>query len=150
MSRILFLMAFICILLSFLLPSFVFSQEYQEITPDQYVTLPNDLYYKSGYRVQWWYFTGHLFDRENREFGYQLTFFTVDVQNRNYSSRFGINTIYISHIAVSDSPDISGQDKEHIPAYYTRLPAGQFQHIRYSCGHIYHVRSSGRLDQNAI
>jgi predicted secreted hydrolase len=52
--------------------------------------------------VQWWYFTGHLFDREKREFGYELTFFTVDVQNRNYRSRFGINTIYISHFAVSD------------------------------------------------
>jgi predicted secreted hydrolase len=78
------------------------AQQYHQITPDHSVTLPRDLYYKSGYRVQWWYFTGHLFDQEEREFGYELTFFTVHVQDRNYDSRFGINTIYISHFALSD------------------------------------------------
>ena len=102
MSRIFFLTFIVCIFTGLPFPSFICAQEYQEITPDHYVTLPRDLYYKKGYRVQWWYFTGHLFDQEKREFGYELTFFTVHVQDRNYHSRFGINTIFISHFALSD------------------------------------------------
>jgi len=44
----------------------------------------------------------HLHDESGREFGYELTFFVVNVQKRDYSSRFGVNRVYISHFAVSD------------------------------------------------
>ena len=102
MARIFGLSVIACIIMSLFLPSLMLAQEYQEITPDHSVALPRDLYYRSGYRVQWWYFTGHLFDQDKREFGYELTFFTVHVQNRVYHSLFGINMIYISHFALSD------------------------------------------------
>lgn len=102
MSRIFFIPVTLSILTILFFPSFMFARNYQDITPEHSVNLPRDLYYKSGYRVQWWYFTGHLFDHEEREFGYELTFFTVHVQNRAYQSRFGINMIYISHFALSD------------------------------------------------
>lgn len=87
------------ILLTF---SVSFADEYIDVTPDYTLKLPNDIYYKKGYRVQWWYFTGHLYDDEEREFGYELTFFIVNVQKRHYKSRFGVNNIYISHFAVSN------------------------------------------------
>lgn len=91
----------ILILLLFLSSS-AFSQEYLDVTPDYRVKLPEDFYFKKDYRVQWWYFTGHLFDESRREFGYELTFFVVDVQKRDYKSQFGVNTIYVSHFAISD------------------------------------------------
>lgn len=90
---------FIIILFTF---SITFANEYLDVTPDYIVKIPDDLYYKKDYRVQWWYFTGHLYDENRREFGYELTFFIVNIQKRQYRSRFGVNDIYISHFAVSD------------------------------------------------
>ncbi len=79
-----------------------FAQEYLDVTSNYHVKIPQDFLYKRDYRVQWWYFTGHLSDENGREFGYELTFFVVNVQKRAYTSRFGVNRVYISHFAVSD------------------------------------------------
>lgn len=78
------------------------AEDYRDVTPGDVVHLPRDLYYRADHRLQWWYFTGHLSDGGGREFGYELTFFAVNVQQRHYRSRFGVNTIYISHFALSD------------------------------------------------
>jgi predicted secreted hydrolase len=80
-------------------------EDYREVTPSSRPVFPRYYYYLKDYRVQWWYFTGHLYDSGGREFGYELTFFAVDVQNRPYKSRFGVNDIYISHFALSDVKD---------------------------------------------
>jgi len=90
------------IFLIFLASPIALSQEYQDITRDYRLKFPQDLYYKKDYRIQWWYFTGHLFDETGREFGYELTFFAVGVQKKTYKSRFGLRNIYISHFAISD------------------------------------------------
>jgi len=90
------------IALILLIYTLAFGQEYLDVTDDYTVKVPEDFFYKKDYRVQWWYFTGHLFDERGREFGYELTFFVVNVQKRDYTSRFGVNRIYISHFAVSD------------------------------------------------
>ena len=86
----------------FSLASLVSAQEYLDVTKDRPLRLPEAFYYSKDYRVQWWYFTGHLYDENKREFGYELTFFAVNVQQRAYKSRFGVNTIYISHFAITD------------------------------------------------
>jgi len=78
------------------------AQEWRDIAPGTIVTLPRDLYAQNGYRIQWWYFTGHLYDARGNEFGYELTFFAAGVQARKYKSKFGVDTIYISHFAISD------------------------------------------------
>jgi predicted secreted hydrolase len=90
------------ILFILLLTTSALSREYLDITGNYDVKIPQDFFYKKDYRVQWWYFTGHLSDETGREFGYELTFFVVNVQKRAYESRFGVNRIYISHFAVSD------------------------------------------------
>jgi len=83
--------------------SLAFGQEYSDVSKDYQLTFPDALYYKKDFRVQWWYFTGHLFDQTGREFGYELTFFIVNVQKKEYASRFGVNTIFISHFAMTDA-----------------------------------------------
>ena len=77
-------------------------REWRDIAPGDVVKLPGDLYFQKEYRVQWWYFTGHVFDKAGREFGYELTFFAAGVQRRAYRSKFGVNTVYLSHFAISD------------------------------------------------
>lgn len=79
-----------------------FGQEFLDVTKESKLKFPEAFYYQKGYRVQWWYCTGHLHDDRGREFGYELTFFVVGVQKKVYTSRFGVNNIYISHFAVSD------------------------------------------------
>ncbi len=78
------------------------AQEWRDVAPGDTVALPKDLYVQHGYRTQWWYFTGHLYDAQGREFGYELTFFAVGVQKKKYESKFGVDTIYLSHFAISD------------------------------------------------
>ncbi len=93
-------------LLTFLLVALVFpgalAQEYREISPGDTPGLPGAFYCNKEYKIQWWYFTGHLFDHSGREFGYELTFFVFGIQKRHYRSQFGVNNIYVSHFAVSD------------------------------------------------
>lgn len=71
--------------------------------------LPSAFYFRKDYKIQWWYFTGHLYDSGGREFGYELTFFVVGIQKRHFRSRFGVDNVYIEHFAVSDLP----HDKFH-------------------------------------
>ncbi|MBZ0158095.1 MAG: carotenoid 1,2-hydratase [Alphaproteobacteria bacterium] len=91
------------LLLLFLIPVPAFAKgEYRDVTPDQRVALPGHLFYAGAYRIQWWYFTGHLYDERGREFGYELTFFAFGVQKRDYASEFGMRSLFISHFAVTD------------------------------------------------
>jgi predicted secreted hydrolase len=87
---------------SFLIISSAFAGGYMDVTPGYKLNLPADLFYRKDFRLQWWYFTGHLRDERGREYGYELTFFVAGVQKRAYKSRFGVDNIYISHFAISD------------------------------------------------
>ena len=108
---------FLVILL--LLTSLAHSEEYMDVAPGSTGEIPRDLFYRAGYRVQWWYFTGHLFNQSGREFGFELTFFAVNVQQKVFTSRFGVNNFYISHFAVTD---IAG--KEFL--FHERIDSGAF------------------------
>ncbi len=78
------------------------AQGWRDVAPGDRVTLPNDLYVQNGYRIQWWYFTGHLYDARGESSGYELTFFIVGVQKTKYESQFGVDAMYLSHFAISD------------------------------------------------
>ena len=97
MRRIVLFLSFFAVFSGYL-----YASEYLEVTPYTVIKIPEVFYYQDNYRVQWWYFTGQLYDLKGREFGYQLTFFAVDVQKRKYKSRFGVNKLYISHFAITD------------------------------------------------
>jgi len=67
-------------------------------------TFPDDAGPHPQFQTEWWYYTGHLTDRDGREFGYQLTFFrralsAKKVQNR---SSWATNQIYFAHFTISD------------------------------------------------
>ncbi len=50
--------------------------------------------------MEWWYFTGHLWDSNRRRFGFEVSFFQTNVAGQ---------TAYMAHFAVSDP-----QAKEHL------------------------------------
>ena len=92
----------IAVLLAACFPGGAHAEGFREITKDYALQFPGDFYYRDGYRLQWWYFTGHLFTAEGTEFGYELTFFVAGVQRKESPSRFMVRNIYISHFSVSD------------------------------------------------
>ncbi|HLN58986.1 MAG TPA: lipocalin-like domain-containing protein, partial [Thermoanaerobaculia bacterium] len=54
------------------------------------ISFPRDHGAHSDAPVEWWYYTGHLKDAENHEFGFQLTFFRV-------------RQMHLAHFAWSDA-----------------------------------------------
>jgi predicted secreted hydrolase len=78
------------------------AEEFREVRQDQTLKFSEDFYFRPDYRLQWWYFTGHLFDRDGNEFGYELTFFIAGVQRREFKSAFGVKDVHVSHFAVTD------------------------------------------------
>ena len=66
---------------------------------------PRDFFSHDDFRIEWWYYTGHLEDDTGRSFGYQLTFFRVALGGKdkvNNSSRWEIDHIYFAHMTLSD------------------------------------------------
>ena len=67
-------------------------------------SFPKDHGTHEGFRNEWWYFTGNLYDSEGNRFGYQLTFFCISLSplEADRTSAWGTNQIYMAHFTVSD------------------------------------------------
>jgi predicted secreted hydrolase len=66
---------------------------------------PRDFYSHDEFRIEWWYYTGHLEDVSGRSFGYQLTFFRVALDEKDKGdnlSQWKIDHIYFAHMTLSD------------------------------------------------
>lgn len=85
-----------------LLLSTVCSENFNVVSRLDSVKLPADLYYKDNFASQWWYFTGHLESEENKQFGFEVTFFVINVNSREFKSPFGLQKAYMLHTAITD------------------------------------------------
>ena len=64
---------------------------------------PEDHASHPEYRIEWWYYTGHVAAEDGRRFGYQLTFFRVGVDPQPANpSRWAVRDLYMTHLAVTD------------------------------------------------
>ena len=66
---------------------------------------PLDFFSHDDFRIEWWYYTGHLEDAASRSFGYQLTFFRVALDEKgkvDNPSQWKIDHIYFAHMTLSD------------------------------------------------
>jgi predicted secreted hydrolase len=77
--------------------------QYRPALPGYVYQFPRDHGSHSEYKLEWWYYTGHLRADGGREFGYELTFFRAGVDNRVESaSAWTINDLYMAHFAITD------------------------------------------------
>lgn len=76
---------------------------YQLATAPRAFRFPRDHASHPEYRVEWWYYTGHL-EAAARRFGYQLTFFRVGLDRARESSRsaWAPHTVLFAHLALTD------------------------------------------------
>ena len=68
---------------------------------------PRDHGAHPAYQSEWWYFTGHLRDRNGRRFGYEVTFFRAamaprDPPVRRDQSAWRGAQVYPAHLAITD------------------------------------------------
>lgn len=76
---------------------------WRDAHPDRILVFPADHASHPDYRVEWWYYTGHLEAHGGRRFGYQVTFFRVGVDPAPENpSRWTVRDLYITHVAVTD------------------------------------------------
>jgi predicted secreted hydrolase len=77
--------------------------------PESRFEFPRDHFAHDGYKIEWWYFTGHLKGEAGaggdvREFGYQFTFFKIGLapDAPASTSRFAANSMIMGHAAITD------------------------------------------------
>lgn len=80
--------------------------DWKPARPDYAWSFPRDHWARTGFRTEWWYFTGHLQTREEtpRRFGYQFTFFRVGLQPSPppLDSAWTARDVIMGHAAVTD------------------------------------------------
>ncbi len=94
-----------------LLPAVTQEADWKIADPDYQWQFPQDHWAHSGYRTEWWYFTGHLESSEGRRFGYQFTFFKIGLlPNRpDGASQWNAANLVMGHASITD-PE-SGQHR---------------------------------------
>lgn len=71
-------------------------------TPGYQYSFPRDHGSHPDYKVEWWYYTGHLKGSDGRRFGYELTFFRFGLDRRAESkSSWAIDDLHAAHFAIS-------------------------------------------------
>jgi predicted secreted hydrolase len=65
---------------------------------------PRDHAAHPEYSTEWWYYTGHLKTRNERRFGYELTFFrqALTPQTVQRASKWATRDIIFAHFAITD------------------------------------------------
>jgi len=93
----------------FFIASSVVAQEkepsFRPALPGYEYQFPLDFFSHDDFRIEWWYYTGHLEDAASRSFGYQLTFFRVALDEKgkvDNPSQWKIDHIYFAHMTLSD------------------------------------------------
>ena len=79
------------------------ASEWRQATPERPLVFPADHASHPEYRVEWWYYTGHLDTKDGRRFGYQVTFFRVGIDREPKNpSRWAVRDLFMTHLAVTD------------------------------------------------
>ncbi len=71
--------------------------------PGYEFSFPRDHGNHPGYKLEWWYWTGHLTSEEGRRFGFELTFFRFGVRREaRSSSSWALGHLFPAHFALTD------------------------------------------------
>ncbi len=82
-------------------------EDFRRVTGPQPLDFPADHALHSGYRNEWWYFTGNLADSDGHRYGFQYTLFRFALDASGQSptsdgSDFDSDAVWMAHLAISD------------------------------------------------
>jgi len=97
-------LASVFLLLTFCLPAQAVERPYRKALPGYKYRFPEDHYSHDEFKTEWWYYTGHLMTKENKRYGYELTFFRTgaDHEPENKNPAWKLQNFYLAHFAVTD------------------------------------------------
>ena len=82
---------------------------YLQVTGPCDFKFPRDHGAHPGYRVEWWYYTGHIHSESGKPYGFQLTFFRIQISPPDSesewpekSSAWRTKQVFLAHAALSD------------------------------------------------
>jgi predicted secreted hydrolase len=78
---------------------------YQLALPGRKLAFPVDHYSHPDFKIEWWYYTGHLESESGKRYGYQVTFFRFGLRDRQDEIKDKpplFTELYMAHFAVSD------------------------------------------------
>jgi predicted secreted hydrolase len=80
------------------------SEGFLEAVEQRQFRFPDDHAAHPGFQTEWWYYTGNLVGEDGEAFGFQLTFFRVQLKPGNIASGspWRSNQLYFAHFTVSD------------------------------------------------
>jgi predicted secreted hydrolase len=81
-------------------------ESYLRAVEPRVFTFPDDHGPHPGFRNEWWYLTGNLAAEDGRRFGYQLTFFNLQLPRSaitDSASNWHSERIWMAHFAVTDA-----------------------------------------------
>jgi predicted secreted hydrolase len=77
---------------------------FAQVTPGKSLQFPRDHGAHPDYRVEWWYLTANLEDREGRRWGLQWTLFRQALSPRQVQAGWHSNQVWMAHAAIT-TPD---------------------------------------------
>jgi predicted secreted hydrolase len=78
---------------------------YQLAVPGRKLSFPADHYAHPDFKIEWWYYTGHLETDGGDRYGYQVTFFRFGLRDRQPGAQIRpplFTELYMAHFALSD------------------------------------------------
>lgn len=76
---------------------------FRRVTGPEPLAFPADHAVHPGYRNEWWYFTGNLFDAAGQRYGFQFTLFRFAIEpGPRPDSDFASDAVWMAHLAISD------------------------------------------------
>ena len=83
----------------------VVSSNVAPVLPGYVYAFPRDHGSHEPYGLEWWYVTGHVYDRSARRFGYEVTFFRKTIDDprvKQHPSPWALRQVYAAHFALTD------------------------------------------------
>ncbi len=87
-------------------PAAVSSSHVAQALPGYVYAFPRDHGSHENYGLEWWYVTGHVYDRSARRFGYEVTFFRKAIDDprvTRHPSQWALRQLYFAHFALTDA-----------------------------------------------
>ena len=81
----------------------VWGAGYRTAEPGYEYAFPRDHFSHPEFQTEWWYYTGNLFDKEGRRFGFELTFFRQAMARAGDDSPWNLEDLYLAHLALTDA-----------------------------------------------
>ena len=77
---------------------------YQVALPGYSYAFPRDHFAHPAFRTEWWYYTGNVWTKEGRRFGFELVFFRQGARSTGpqNASAWAIDDVYLAHAALTD------------------------------------------------